>query len=354
MGSGELDFLQQIPITVILAPIFFGALYIISMVIIFRRAAERRRKARIARGEVAAPPAAEKPKGWFRPAEWLRAAQPEKPAPRADWMVPAALRGVPEPDLDLLTMPVSMEEATVSPAVELDVIDAVDVVETPPAAEDANAFDWMSGISAASLPQEEIPPMKQDTASVPGGHSDPSDAVEVMRVWRDLSDGSLIIQMGDQRYRSVSEIRSPELVRRFTAVVRELWSMINGTPGRSTGTAPTASEAPGGLKARVTKTDSQPQKPGRLQKLTQQVLGQSTTQQPEPAGGIADAVEEFLQARLAASPQFAARSIHIRLSHDHGVSIEVDGHYYNAIDEVIDPDVRDFLFAIMKEWEARQ
>jgi hypothetical protein len=152
----------------------------------------------------------------------------------------------------------------------------------------------------------------------------------------------------------MEEIRSPELVRRFTAVVRELWTMINGASGRSTGTAPASGEAPGGLKARLTKTDTQPQKPGRLQKITQQIRGQGAAQPTEPPSGIADAVEEFLQVRLSTSPQFAARSIHIRPSHDHGVNIEVDGHYYNAIDEVIDADVRDFLFALMKEWEARQ
>jgi hypothetical protein len=35
------------------------------------------------------------------------------------------------------------------------------------------------------------------------------------------------------------------------------------------------------------------------------------------------------------------------------VRIEVDGHYYDAIDDVVDPDVREFLFAMMREWEAR-
>jgi len=35
------------------------------------------------------------------------------------------------------------------------------------------------------------------------------------------------------------------------------------------------------------------------------------------------------------------------------VRIEVDGHYFDAIGDVIDPDVRDFLLAMMREWEAR-
>ncbi|MBO9308514.1 MAG: hypothetical protein J7551_01890, partial [Chloroflexi bacterium] len=73
----------------------------------------------------------------------------------------------------------------------------------------------------------------------------------------------------------------------------------------------------------------------------------------QPEVSIAEQIEEFLQARLLASPQFSTRSIHVRPTPDHGVRIEVDGRFYDTVAEVIDPDVREFLMTIMREWEAR-
>ena len=69
--------------------------------------------------------------------------------------------------------------------------------------------------------------------------------------------------------------------------------------------------------------------------------------------GIAGAVEDFLQFKLSNTPQFATRTIHIRPTHDSGLRIEVDGHSYDSIGDIIDADVREFLFNMMREWEAR-
>ena len=214
-------------------------------------------------------------------------------------------------------------------------------------------------------------------ASRASGPNEPADAVEVMRVWRDLSDGSLIIQMGDQRYRSVSEIANTELMRRFSAVVRELWNMVNnggnpGLPGRAQnalpapetmGTVPPPEGSAGGLKARIglltqqAETDeaSKPRPAGFFKQVTRTALGQSPAPaKPEPRrDGIADAVEQFLQFKLSHTPQFQMRSIHVRSAIDGGVRIEVDGHYYDGVGDVIDADVREFLLATLREWDAR-
>jgi hypothetical protein len=190
------------------------------------------------------------------------------------------------------------------------------------------------------------------------------DAVEVMRVWRDLSDGTLIIQMGNQRYRTLSDIKNPDLARRFMAVVRELWAMVNASPARATsaqpaptnGTATALPEAPliaPKPRMGLLKTEYEPPKQGVFTQLTRDLRQNPNAVPEESSTGIAGAVEEFLQYKLSNTPQYAARSIHIRPSHNHGVTIEVDGHFYEAIGDVIDPDVREFLFALMREWEAR-
>ncbi|HLY27480.1 MAG TPA: hypothetical protein VKQ72_14140, partial [Aggregatilineales bacterium] len=62
---------------------------------------------------------------------------------------------------------------------------------------------------------------------------------------------------------------------------------------------------------------------------------------------------DFLQFKLASHPQFSTRSIHIKPGQNQGVRIEVDNHSYDGIGDVVDPDVREFLFSVMREWDAR-
>jgi hypothetical protein len=334
-------FARQVPIGFFLAPIFFGVLYIILMAIIFQRGAVRRRKRRAEKEAMM--------QGMATPqAAYTTTAPPDKPKVRPKT---PAIESIPEPDLDLLVMPPTFAE----------------IVEPPrsmatPAQTDA---DWMQAL--ALTPDQPMQFVEIDPTMSNSGN-DTGDAVEVMRVWRDLSDGTLIIQMGDKRYRSVSDISgSPDLLRRFTAVVRELWNMVNNPhaarqmPSPADAGALPSPEGAVGMKARIGLLKEQPppeepQRPNVLRQLGRTVSGQPATPKLEQtgSGGIADAVEEFLQFKLTGHPEFSRRSIHIRPSIDGGVRIEVDGNSYQGIGDVVDADVRDFLFGVMREWEARQ
>ncbi|PJF34732.1 MAG: hypothetical protein CUN49_14160 [Candidatus Thermofonsia Clade 1 bacterium] len=299
-GSNELDFFSQLfsqaawlPLSIFL----LGGLYLLLMAIIFRRAAERRRKARMALGELPS----------------------QQPAPTPDTPVASRLSRfmqaarLPEPDLDLLLGKPNLPAETTAP------------VPVPSA-------------SPVAVAHEESLPVPETILSEP--ISLPEDAVEVMRIWRDISDGSLIIQIGDQYYRHSAAISNPEQKRRFEAVVRTLSAMI-GLPSAPLPKPIAATSAPA-----ASAPAAEPPKRGLFG-------GKPKPAEPEPLGGIADQIEEFLQARLLASPQFSTRSIHVRPTLDHGVRIEVDGHFYDSVAEVIDPDVREFLINIMREWEAR-
>jgi len=305
-GPSELEFFSQLfsqapwlPLSVL----FFGGLYLFLMVIIFRRAAERRRRALMALGEAPSP----------------------QPAPLNLTPVVSRLSRflqasrLPEPDLDLLVSGSSAPSA-VSPA---PTPEAALMPDTPP----VTPYDE----------HEERVPMSETIHTEPV--SLPEDAVEVMRIWRDVGDGSLIIQIGGQFYRHGAAISNPEQKRRFEAVVRALSAMINAPSvaprkPQSAGSSPPAS-------APVV----EPPKRG--------LFGKAKPAEPQPEVSIAEQIEEFLQARLLASPQFSTRSIHVRPTPDHGVRIEVDGRFYDTVAEVIDPDVREFLMTIMREWEAR-
>ena len=52
--------------------------------------------------------------------------------------------------------------------------------------------------------------------------STPPDAAEVLHLWRDVVDGSLIIQIGADYHRTMGDIAAAGQERRFMAVLREL------------------------------------------------------------------------------------------------------------------------------------
>ncbi len=351
-------FFRTVPPAIWLTPIILGVLYVGLTAIIIRRAAARRRRERQAAAPLQMP---DKPRRVNLPlGDFLRGQLPDRPMEPARWTIPAELRNLPEPDLDLLTSPIDIEGSDAA-----DDSAQAETADVTPA--DENGQNWV----AAVVPEQEAMSAMTPNHVEYDNPTEPEDvpigdAVEVMSVWRDLSDGRLIIQMGNQRYRTLSEIPNADLARRFVAIVRELWAMVNSTAARSTGAqfAPGESAAgvpppdtpTGSMKARMglLTADQEQPKPHMLRQVTRSMAGQKPViPPPEPPPGIAGSVEDFLQFKLSSTPQFATRSVHIRPAHDQGVRIEVDGHYYDAIDDVVDPDVREFLFAMMREWEAR-
>src|SRR5690349_7823680 len=113
-------FIKQVPPIILLAPIVFGVLYIGLTAFIIRRASKRRRLQREAKEQMR-----QHTSGSRNPMEnFLSGELPDKPLRPAEWTVPAELRDLPEPDLDILTDPVlmddipqaAMEEATTTPA----------------------------------------------------------------------------------------------------------------------------------------------------------------------------------------------------------------------------------------------
>ena len=384
MDSTLGDFLRQVPLGLLAAPVFFGVIYAGLMVFIFRRAGQRRRRR------------ADEKNGIFTPASENRqedspiravsnlmsgivnqlSAKAEGPGalpePELDQLVetgtPARSDPVPEPARAVTAyesiLPPAPYTATVLPTITVEKSEVTTVVIP-------EKVDWPSmmppGSSASNVTPTDATPTEVDH----------NDMVEVMRIWRDLGDGSLVIELGGRRYRSVNDISNGELLRRFTAVVRELWQMVNGsTANRTLANPPASSNASlnaggasvanvplptGGTSSLFNRVgalnpppeiDPDASKPrGILRGATRQT---GTTPAAARRPSIGDAVEDYLQFKLSTTAQFQARSIHVRPAVDGGVRIEVDGHYYDGVGDVVDADVRDFLLATLREWEARQ
>jgi hypothetical protein len=215
----------------------------------------------------------------------------------------------------------------------------------------------VSDMVKKALPQSQPTSFdSQPSSRVPSAFSAPSMAgshsVEVMRLLRDLSDGSLIVEIDGRRYHSLREISDPQMGRHFMGNAQALARFA-----RLDAYSVPEDEA----EAFVPPAPS-PQPPWQepAAPLPASLSPRSVTSAAEgdaaPAGALsmAEEIEELLQFRLTMTPGMAHRSIHIRQGAGGGIRIEVDGQHYDGVGDVPDAEVREFIQATTREWEARQ
>jgi hypothetical protein len=245
--------------------------------------------------------------------------------------------------------------------------------------------------TAAATPQAAPPPARaarKGTFTVSLSDGPATEAVEVMSILRDVVDGSLIVQMGDRTYQNINS--DADFKERFNKIMRELAqvvkapSSVSATPVEPAPAAPVepaitrdvpefeAAEATAPVSPPVSSAPPPPvvtsapnptgvPLPGDLPKFSlddQSPLsmfrrGQKSDKKAVPEINIAGAIEAYLQYKLKNTPAYAGRSIHVYPSPDGGVSIEVDGQYFDAVGDVTDPGVREFLAATIQEWQER-
>jgi hypothetical protein len=234
------------------------------------------------------------------------------------------------------------------------------------------------------------------------------DAVEVFTVLRDVGEGGLIIRIGDRAYRNPPTSADAEFKRRLQTALRDLNTAPTVVPSAPAAASadpnarfqpppPPPAPAPEPviddalpdpnmddidmpseadlaaaplppLKPRpsVSMTDEVPRVanagvlPGDLPKFkmpdtpVKPKRGQKPVKEPIPEINIAASIEAFLQHKLALTPEYISRSIHVRSASHGGVDIEVDGIFYDSVSEVADPAVRQYLADTIQEWQARQ
>jgi len=324
-----------------------GIVWMGLMALVFQRAVERRRRA-----AAGLPPLPGIHVAAYR---WLTGQREPAAVPAGASLAmasparqrPAARSApVPAPDLSLLTGDLPQPEFSdlvpdEEPAPTADWGEPADIDEIPAAGDDS---------AMRAEPAEAVPVVPAEPAPEAPV---PADAVELLRVWRDLSDGSLVVEIGGRRFQSLAELRSADLERRFLNVVRDLDGLAERPPS-----PPTAAPTQGGVAPAPKAGDpSAPSMtPGSmLRQMTRAAMGQAPEPVPEqPDLNIADQIEDLLQERLAGDPAFEQRSIHVKPALDGGVRIEVDGAYYDGVGDVADEDVRALLMTVVREWEQRQ
>ncbi len=243
----------------------------------------------------------------------------------------------------------------------------------------------------------------------------PPDTVEVMRLWRDVVDGTLVIQIGGQHFRSMPEIREAGQERRFMAILRDLARIAKELPLTSpspeaepsgaaplealaaTEPAPAPDRAGSDTEPLAEASAAQPGQPtmpqtgGPAVKTTPgappappppplNASARAQMAEAEPIGSffdnvrkairsggktatsegtlgpasIADQIEELLQYKLSLTPAFQGRNIHVRQGLGGGVLIQVGETYYEGVREIAEEDVREFVIGVIQEWEERQ
>ncbi|MBL8147142.1 MAG: hypothetical protein JNL34_12220 [Anaerolineae bacterium] len=215
-------------------------------------------------------------------------------------------------------------------------------------------------ISASSAP-----PRPSGTYRLTLASGESVEAVEVMVLMRDVSDGTLIAQIGGNAYACPPAGADADFMRRYTIAVRDLSaSAADGArPPRPASAAPPpaasqpAARSAAAPAAAVTGSDI----PGDLPKFTTPETTEAprlgrrpASTAPIPEINVAASIEAYLQFRLLSEERFVDRSIHVLPAGADGVRIEVDGESFGHIDDVTDPAVQAFLRETIADWQSRQ
>ena len=194
-------------------------------------------------------------------------------------------------------------------------------------------------------------PDRQGLVYIPGSGELPEDAVEVMRIWRDINDGALLIQMGDQLFQTMDEMRDRGMAKRFIAVVQNLaqiatiGAQVAGLPKPNFEATSNMFSAPGAWSTTPAAPPTPP-KPAAPNPF------ESANDMPATGSlGIVSQINRYLQRRLEQTPVFAGRAIKMSSASDGTLEIWVDNHVFGSVGEVRDREVREFIQRILTEWE---
>ena len=161
------------------------------------------------------------------------------------------------------------------------------------------------------------------------------------------------MQVGSHVFQTLPELQNKGYAQRYINIVEEL-ARVAYAGAMASGIAPPDFNKNSALFSQQGAWAKPKAKPVPVAKDAKEDVEHQLMQAAASAGSIAEQIEELLQMRLSQTPGFSTRSIHVRPASGGSLRIEVDGMYYEHVDEIIDPDVREYIRNVIKEWEARQ
>jgi hypothetical protein len=222
-------------------------------------------------------------------------------------------------------------------------------------------------------PEEDVPvapPAAPPAASQPDAQPVPAGDTLLMQVWEDR-DGNLAVEVDGQRYERLFDIRSGAVGRHVLETIRRLVAFSKGKTLRvaSEPPEPAAEDVP--LSAAPVseevidqesqevidqwkqEDDDQP-KPSRITIDPVPFRRRSEAQERGLTLNLAEEIDQLLQIRIKAYPQFSQRRVRVANAIDGGLRFEVDGVTHRTLEEIPDDQVQALVRAAIRDWEVRR
>lgn len=220
-------------------------------------------------------------------------------------------------------------------------------------------------------------------------------AREELALLRDPVDGRLIVQMPGVTYKSFGS--APAAKEQFTRLMTELAKSLNlpdtapaptiapppvpstPTPPEPVAAAPVAPPTPevilppAPLPPLTTSTmsaippieiDKESRLPGDLPRYSNmrgaEFKGRGFLGRPKfeferiPDLNLAESIETYLQFRLNQTPGYGGKPWHVHSALNGALQIEVDGKFFDSVNDITDVNARSFIQAAIQEWQERQ
>ena len=236
---------------------------------------------------------------------------------------------------------------------------------------------------------EVAPPLREQLATLSQvGRRASASPVEVLRLLRDRVTGALIVEVEEEKYRKLSEIKDGRVGRqvlqaaadmvRFTEVLQTRGQMTTRQPPPLAPSTLALKVAPSLEKeSPVPRTPAPPSVEKEfLRSLSQQ--GQTEEeespklslspieffrsgfaarraarlQSATPASrSFVKEIEEILQRFIRTYPSFIGQEVHVGTGPGGGIRIRVENEFYDTPDDIPDPEIRGIIKAAIQEWE---
>lgn len=250
---------------------------------------------------------------------------------------------------------------------------------------------------------------------VPLNDGDAIETEELVSVLRDPRDGRLVVFLDGMGYRTL--VDTPDAKKKFVGIMRELSDVVTKPDPRQAEqaeqaqpiapetdtTKPVESGVAVDMPAPVDSTAGDPASVDTTEPPQESVITAPDNPEPEPplrkttppppintegmmpgdipsfklddtapqASGkdflgrtkyefepveeldIPGRIEAYLQHKLRHTPEYAGRDIHVRSAPGGLVRIQVDDKFFDAVGDVDEPDIRQFLSETIQEWQDR-
>ncbi len=188
--------------------------------------------------------------------------------------------------------------------------------------------------------------------------------IEVMRVIRVPPRGELVVQVGDRRFKRITEIHDEALGRFLLAAVGELVVFANGYSTLvAAGVAPPLARGPARSDSSATYAESVEERQATFiaaleeQRDLELVAAAVVTKEPPPSPelleplSIVEQINPLVQKHIEADPELKGHVVVLENEPAGGLLIRVDGRVYDRPEKIENIRIRKAIAAALREWD---